>query len=61
MIHEHRPPRQPAFYSNATKANVAAPNTAKLNPSAAAPVFALAGVTEDVAVGDFTAPVVVEL
>lgn len=65
MIHKHNPPLRHVFYNNAAaKANVAAPSTAKLSPIADAPVFLLAGVTEDVAdvaVDDFAAPVVVEL
>lgn len=61
ILINHNPPFQHAFYKSATKANVAAPNKAKLTPIAAVPVFGLAGVTEDVAEGDFITPVVVEL
>lgn len=64
MIHiKHKTPLSPLplGYNNATKANEAAPNMAKLNPSAPVSIFApLEGITEDVAVGDIV-PVIVEL
>lgn len=61
ITHKQNPSLHHAFYNNTTKARAAAPNAAKLTLLGAVPVFAPVGVTEDLAVGDFTGSVVVEL